>query len=140
VQWRYSSTHYPRHKMYELYAPAVFAPQEPPSTSLTDWVGPRAGLDVVAKRKFLPLPGIELQSSNLDRPLTIQSPVMSSLSRQANQTPRVLHGSVRGEAGATNAKHSLSSAGKIRTVRDGYGERHGGPGTYRHIDFPLLNA
>jgi len=29
-----------------------------------DWVGPRSDLDVVAKKKSLPLPGIETRSSN----------------------------------------------------------------------------
>jgi hypothetical protein len=36
------------------------------SASLPGWVGPRAGLDDVEKRKFLTLPGLEL--GHLGRP------------------------------------------------------------------------
>jgi hypothetical protein len=32
--------------------------------SIRDWVSPRAGLDVVAKKQYIPLPGIEPRSSN----------------------------------------------------------------------------
>jgi hypothetical protein len=44
-------------------APAALLPGEaaPVTHCLGGWVGPRAGLDDVKKRKFLTLPGLELR-------------------------------------------------------------------------------
>jgi hypothetical protein len=36
----------------------------PSSYGIRDWVGSRAGLEIMARKKFLPLPGIERWSSN----------------------------------------------------------------------------
>jgi hypothetical protein len=48
----------------QLHDPATLASgKEPPE--IGGGVGSRAGLDMMAKRKFLPLLGIEPQSSNL---------------------------------------------------------------------------
>jgi hypothetical protein len=46
----------------QLHAQAVLSSgKEPPSTHcIGGWVGSRAGLDVMKKRKFLTLPGFEL--------------------------------------------------------------------------------
>jgi hypothetical protein len=46
----------------QLHAPAALPPgKEPPRTHwIGGWVGPRAGLDDVWKRKFLTLAGLEL--------------------------------------------------------------------------------
>jgi len=46
----------------QIHAPASLPPGEIATDKhwLGSWVGTRAGLDVVEKRKFLPLPGIEL--------------------------------------------------------------------------------
>jgi hypothetical protein len=45
--------------------PGRFTPREraPGTHSIGGWVGPRAGLGNVEKRKFLTLPGLELDSS-----------------------------------------------------------------------------
>jgi hypothetical protein len=53
--------------------PGRFSPGErAPDTHLIEgWVGPRAGLDDVEKRKFLTLPGLELRP--LNRPTRSQS-------------------------------------------------------------------
>jgi hypothetical protein len=57
-EWRDSSTHsLPQHWMEvsgQLHAPATLLPgKEPPGTHwIGGWVGPRAGLDMVEKRKF----------------------------------------------------------------------------------------
>jgi hypothetical protein len=49
----------------QLHAPAALPPpprERAPGTHWTwGWVGPRAGLDEVEKRKFLNLPGLELR-------------------------------------------------------------------------------
>jgi hypothetical protein len=57
----------------QLHAPDALPPEkEPPGTHwIGDWVGPRAGLDVVSKRKIPSPPmGVELRSS--DRPARSQ--------------------------------------------------------------------
>jgi hypothetical protein len=43
--------------------PCLFTPEEraPDTHWIKGWVGPRAGLDEVEKRKFLTLPGLELR-------------------------------------------------------------------------------
>jgi hypothetical protein len=53
--------------------PGRFIPREsaPGTHSMGGWVGPRAGLDVVEKRNFLFLPGLELRP--LRRPVRSQS-------------------------------------------------------------------
>jgi hypothetical protein len=53
--------------------PGCFTPwKEPPVPNwIGGWVGPRAGMDDVEKRKFLTLPGLELRP--LDRPARSQS-------------------------------------------------------------------
>jgi hypothetical protein len=47
----------------QLHAPAALPPGEtaPGTQWIGGWVGPRAGLDDVEKRKFLTLPGLELR-------------------------------------------------------------------------------
>jgi hypothetical protein len=57
----------------QLHVPICLAPgKEPPGTHcIGGWVGPTAGLDVVEKRKSLPLQGLELQP--LGRPARGQS-------------------------------------------------------------------
>jgi hypothetical protein len=47
----------------QLQDPAALTPgKEPPGTHwIGGWVGPRAGLDDLEKRKFLTLPGLELR-------------------------------------------------------------------------------
>jgi hypothetical protein len=42
--------------------PCRFTPREraPGTHWIEDWVGPRAGLDAVERRKFLTLPGLEI--------------------------------------------------------------------------------
>jgi hypothetical protein len=57
----------------QLHAPARFTPGEraPGTHWIGGWVGPRAGLDDVEKRKFLTLPGLELRL--LGRPARSQS-------------------------------------------------------------------
>jgi hypothetical protein len=49
----------------QLHAPAALALGKEPSDThwIGGWVGPRAGLDDVEKRKFLTLPGLELDPS-----------------------------------------------------------------------------
>jgi hypothetical protein len=46
----------------QLQAPAALPPEKEPLVFIgkEDCVGPRTGLDEVEKRKFLPLPGLEL--------------------------------------------------------------------------------
>jgi hypothetical protein len=52
--------------------PGRFTPREGgPGTHWIGWVGPRAGLDNMEKRKFLTLPGLELRP--LGRPARSQS-------------------------------------------------------------------
>jgi hypothetical protein len=57
----------------QLHAPTALPPgREPPGTHwIGRWVDPRAGLDNVEKKKFLPLPGLELRP--LGRPSRNQS-------------------------------------------------------------------
>jgi hypothetical protein len=57
----------------QLQAHAALPPEErgPGSHWIGGWVGPGAGLDDVEKRKFLTLPGLELQP--LSRPARSQS-------------------------------------------------------------------
>jgi hypothetical protein len=52
----------------QLHAQAALPPgKEPPGTHwIGGWVGPRAGMDDLEKRKFLTLPGLELRT--LSRP------------------------------------------------------------------------
>jgi hypothetical protein len=46
----------------KLKAPATLPPDKVPDIILIGgWVGPRSGLDDMEKRKFLTLPGLELQ-------------------------------------------------------------------------------
>jgi hypothetical protein len=57
-EWRYSSTHSsPQHKMEvngQFHPPVAFPGERfSGSHSIGGWVGPRAGLDAVAKRKNL---------------------------------------------------------------------------------------
>jgi hypothetical protein len=47
-------------------------PRGSPNIQTEGWVSPAAGLDVVAKRKFLPLLGIELQLFN---PISYAQPI-----------------------------------------------------------------
>jgi hypothetical protein len=60
----------PRHY---LHAPAALTPRgKSPSTYWAGgWVGPKAGLEGVNKRKFLILPGLELR--RIGRPVCSQS-------------------------------------------------------------------
>jgi hypothetical protein len=45
-----------------LHAPATLCPVKEPGTHwIKGWVDPRVGLDNVEERKFLPLPGLEIQ-------------------------------------------------------------------------------
>jgi hypothetical protein len=60
-EWRHSSTHsQPRYYMEvscQLHVPAAALPEKEPGIRwIGGWVGPRAGLDAVAKRK-IPVPG-----------------------------------------------------------------------------------
>jgi hypothetical protein len=56
----------------QLHAPAVFPGEKAPGNHwVVGWVGPRAGLDDVEKRKFLTLRGLEIRS--LGRPARSQS-------------------------------------------------------------------
>jgi hypothetical protein len=57
----------------QLHAPAALPPGERATGThwIGGWVGPRAGLDAVEKRKFLTLPGLELRP--LCRPARSQS-------------------------------------------------------------------
>jgi hypothetical protein len=47
----------------QLHAPAALPPGEraPGTPCIGGWVGPRAGLDDMEKRKIFPLPGLELR-------------------------------------------------------------------------------
>jgi hypothetical protein len=57
---------------WSAWRPGRFTPGEgAPGTHWGGWVGPRAGLDDVEKRKLLTLPGLELRS--LSRPARSQS-------------------------------------------------------------------
>jgi hypothetical protein len=57
----------------QLHAPAALPPgKQPPGTHwIGGWVGPRACLDDLDKRKFLTLPGLELRP--FSRPARSQS-------------------------------------------------------------------
>jgi hypothetical protein len=67
ADWIYRSTSSrPRQQLEvsgQLHVPAALLPGEraPGTHSIGDWVGSRAGLDDVEKRRFLTLPGLELR-------------------------------------------------------------------------------
>jgi hypothetical protein len=66
-KWMYRSTFcWPWHWLEvsaQLHAPAALPAGKPPPHThcIGGWVGPRADLDDTEKRKFLTLPGLELQ-------------------------------------------------------------------------------
>jgi hypothetical protein len=64
-----SMFYYPRHYLNvdgQLHAPAALPPGKDPL--VTHWVGLRAALDDVEKRKFLILPGLELPTPRPSSP------------------------------------------------------------------------
>jgi hypothetical protein len=81
--------------------PCCFTPGEktPGTQWIGGWVGPRAGLDDVEKRKFLTLPGLELRL--LGRPARSQSLYRLSYpgSKTANKKPKIIMNFVIGIAG-----------------------------------------
>jgi hypothetical protein len=48
---------------WSVLRPCRFTPRERITHWIGGWVGPRAGLDDVEKRRFLSLPGLELRPS-----------------------------------------------------------------------------
>jgi hypothetical protein len=73
-EWMYRSTiSWPRHELEvsgQFHGPTALPPEKEPPVPI-GWMGPRAGLEQVEKRKFLTLPELELRP--LGRPASSQS-------------------------------------------------------------------
>jgi hypothetical protein len=75
----------------ELHAPAALPPGKEPTDThwIGGWVGPRASLDDVEKRKFLILPGLELRPVACSHTLSRLFLLLSKLNK-LQRTPLVI--------------------------------------------------